>query len=235
MTRKYWASCNGLLARRPGPARCIAAGLSASVGPRPGAGAAKLVLPSTPGQAPGLGADRAPVQRPGLQPATAAGRQVQARAGRWLECGKSSCAISWRTLMASGLFSYDQDPYVVTAGYSCGITDPRRTLMVCVTWGRTLMDSSRTTSTLWHHRRGLSWYHRSAEDSYAAPGRRSAGVHARAAKSGSAGSLTEKRGSCLSGAVADDRWQCRGLGPGQLGMGRNRVATAVQFTQGREF
>ena len=80
-----------------------------------------------------------------------------------------------------------------------------------VTWRRNLMDSSRITSTLWHHRRGLLWYHRSAEDSYAAPGRRSAGVHARAAKSGSAGSLTEKRGSCLSGAVADDRWQCRGL------------------------
>ena len=41
------------------------------------------------------------------------------------------------------------------------------------------MDSSRITSTLWHHRRGLFRYHRSAEDSYAAPGRRSAGVHAR--------------------------------------------------------
>ena len=196
MTRKYWAGCVGLQARRPGPARCIAAGLSASVGPPPRAGAAKLVLPSTPGQAPGLGADKAPVQRPGLQPATAAGRQVQARAGRWLECGKSSCAIAWRTLMVSGLLSYDQDPYVIAAGDSCGITDPRRTLMVSrggglswtllvlpVPFGITAEGSSGITDP----RRTLMRPQAVAVRAYT-----------RAAKSGGAGSLTEKRGSCLS-------------------------------------
>ena len=150
-----------------------------------------------------------PVQRPGLQPATAAGRQVQARAGRWLECGKSSCAIAWRTLMVSGLLSYDQDPYVIAAGDSCGITDPRRTLMVSrgggISW--TLLVSPVPFGITAEGSCGITDPRRTLMRPQAVAAR----AYTRAAKSGSAGSLTEKRGSCLSGAVADDRWQCRGL------------------------